>query len=122
MKDNYVKLAGFKPSDIKYMIIPETGRSVEQEMRSAATRMVGYIQEAIDAYYSSYSPVIYQRTGSLKSSVLMSDIGDVTYSGSKARVTITPNTWVWHSSWPAFCRGYAFSGLHLHLSNAFRLI
>ena len=114
MGDSPLKLAGFKPSDVKYFIVPETGRTVEEEMRSAATRMVDYIQEGINDYYASYSPVVYKRTHQLKYSVLYSDIGSVKYSSRKAMITIEPNYWIWHNSLPFGGRG--------HVSNVFKLI
>ena len=113
-KEDFVRLAGFKPSDVKNLIVPETGRTVDQELHAAANLMVRCIQDAIDDYYASYSPRIYQRTNQLKSAVLFSDIGSVTYNGSTAQITIDINNFRWHISLP-------FGG-RAHMSDAFQLI
>ena len=121
-KEDFVRLAGFKPSDVKNLIVPETGRTVDQELHAAANLMVRCIQDAIDDYYASYSPIVYQRTNQLKSAVLFSDIGSVTYNGSDAKITISINNFRWHPSWPFNCRGYGGSSVRVHMSDAFNLI
>ena len=83
--------------DIKKLRLPN-GRIFEQQMKYEAKRFLKILQEEIDDWYMSYSPVVYQRTYAMRDSIYAEDIVDIDTSGMQLTIKIKQTDAAMHKS------------------------
>lgn len=83
--------------DIKKLQLPN-GRTLEQQMKYEAKRFLKILQEEIDDWYMSYSPVVYQRTYAMMDSIYAEDYVDIDTSGTQLTVRLKQTDAAMHQS------------------------
>lgn len=83
--------------DIRKLRLPN-GRTFEQQMKYEAKRFLKILQEEIDEWYRSYSPVVYQRTYAMRDSLYAEDFVDIDSSGTQLTVKLKQTDEAMHKS------------------------
>jgi len=83
--------------DIRKLRLPN-GRTFEQQMKYEAKRFLKILQEEIDDWYMSYSPVVYQRTYAMRDSIYAEDYVDIDTSGMQLTIRIKQTDVAMHKS------------------------
>lgn len=83
--------------DIRKLRLPN-GRTFEQQMKYEAKRFLKILQEEIDEWYRSYSPVVYQRTYAMRDSIYAEDFVDIDSSGTQLTVKLKQTDEAMHKS------------------------
>lgn len=83
--------------DIRKLQLPN-GRTFEQQMKYEAKRFLKILQEEIDDWYMSYSPVAYQRTYAMGDSIYAEDYVDIDTSGMQLTIKIKQTDASMHES------------------------
>ena len=91
MKHGLIKI------DIRKLRLPN-GRTFEQQMKYEAKRFLKILQEEIDDWYMSYSPVVYQRTYAMRDSIYAEDVVDIDTSGMQLTIKIKQTDAAMHKS------------------------
>lgn len=91
MKHGLIKI------DIRKLQLPN-GRTFEQQMKYEAKRFLKILQEEIDEWYRSYSPVVYQRTYAMRDSLYAEDFVDIDSSGTQLTVKLKQTDEAMHKS------------------------
>lgn len=74
------------------------GKTLEQQMKYEAKRFLKILQEEIDDWYDSYSPVVYQRTYTMRNSIDVEDYVDIDFSDMQITVNIKQTSAAMHKS------------------------
>lgn len=74
------------------------GRTVEQQLRYEAKRFVWILQDEIDKWYRSYSPVEYQRTYHMQNCIYAEDYIEVDLNTNKLSIQIRFTDDAFHKS------------------------
>ena len=83
--------------DIRKLTLPN-GRTLEQQLQYEANRFLKILQEEIDNWYDSYSPVVYKRSYDMRDSIYVEDLVQVSVSGDKMQIKINYDDRAFHQS------------------------
>lgn len=83
--------------DIRKLTLPN-GRTLEQQLQYEANRFLKILQEEIDNWYDSYSPVVYKRSYDMRNSIYVEDLAQVSVSGDKLQIKINYDDRAFHQS------------------------
>lgn len=83
--------------DIRKLTLPN-GRTLEQQLQYEANRFLKILQEEIDNWYDSYSPVVYKRSYDMRNSIYVEDLVQVSVSGDKLQIKINYDDRAFHQS------------------------
>lgn len=83
--------------DIRKLTLPN-GRTLEQQLQYEANRFLKILQEEIDNWYDSYSPVVYKRSYDMRNSIYVEDLVQVSVSGDKMQIKINYDDRAFHQS------------------------
>lgn len=83
--------------DIRKLTLPN-GRTLEQQLQYEANRFLKILQEEIDNWYDSYSPVVYKRSYDMRNSIYVEDLVQVSVSGDKIQIKINYDDRAFHQS------------------------
>ena len=81
--------------DIRKLTLPN-GRTLEQQLQYEANRFLKILQEEIDNWYDSYSPVVYKRSYDMRDSIYVEDLVQVSVSGDKMQIKINYDDRAFH--------------------------
>lgn len=59
--------------DLRKLVLP-TGNTIEKQLKVEADRFLKILQEEINAWYFSYTPIIYNRTYNMRDSISVDDV------------------------------------------------
>ena len=83
--------------DFRKLKLPN-GNTLVEEFEKEAERFVDILQEEIEAWYDSYSPTVYSRTGAMGQSINAADMVSADISGLKLTVHINYSNLAFHPS------------------------
>lgn len=83
--------------DIRKLTLPN-GRTLEQQLQYEANRFLKILQEEIDNWYDTYSPVVYKRSYDMRNSIYVEDLVQVSVSGDKMQIKINYDDRAFHQS------------------------
>lgn len=83
--------------DFRKLKLPN-GNTLVEEFKKEADRFVDILQEEIEAWYDSYSPTVYSRTGSMGQSINVADMVSANIDGMKLTVNINYSDSAFHPS------------------------
>lgn len=83
--------------DIRKLTLPN-GRTLEQQLQYEADRFLKILQEEINNWYDSYSPVVYIRSYDMLNSIYVEDLVQVSVSGDKLQIKINYDNSAFHQS------------------------
>lgn len=83
--------------DIRKLTLPN-GRTLEQQLQYEADRFLKILQEEINNWYDSYSPVVYKRSYDMRNSIYVEDLVQVSVSGDKLQIKINYDNSAFHQS------------------------
>lgn len=83
--------------DIRKLTLPN-GRTLEQQLQYEADRFLKILQEEINNWYDSYSPVVYKRSYDMRNSIYVEDLVQVSASGDKLQIKINYDNSAFHQS------------------------
>lgn len=83
--------------DIRKLTLPN-GRTLEQQLQYEADRFLKILQEEINNWYDSYSPVVYKRSYDMRNSIYVEDLVQVSVSGDKMQIKINYDDRTFHQS------------------------
>lgn len=75
-----------------------SGKTYEQILYSEGLRLKDCIQNRLNLYLASYHPVMYERTGGLKSSLAVDDVADIKVNGKTININVVFNENAYHNS------------------------
>ena len=88
------KTLGF---DLRKLVLP-TGNTIEKQLKVEADRFLKILQEEIDAWYLSYTPIIYNRTYNMRDSISVDDVVRVYPSKNQLVIDIVYSDDAFHKS------------------------
>lgn len=83
--------------DIRKLVLP-TGNTIEKQLKVEADRFLKILQEEIDAWYFSYTPMIYDRTYNMRDSIRVDDVVRVYPSKNQLVIDIVYSDDAFHKS------------------------
>lgn len=83
--------------DIRKLVLP-TGNTIEKQLKVEADRFLKILQEEIDAWYFSYTPIIYNRTYNMRDSISVDDVVRVYPSKNQLVIDIVYSDDAFHKS------------------------
>ena len=83
--------------DIRKLVLP-TGNTIEKQLKVEADRFLKILQEEIDAWYFSYTPMIYNRTYNMRDSIRVDDVVRVYPSKNQLVIDIVYSDDAFHKS------------------------
>lgn len=86
-----------KKVDVKKLKHP-SGKTYEQILHSEGLRLKSCIQNRLNLYLASYHPVMYDRTGNLKSSLTVDSVADIKVKGKTISINVIFNENAYHNS------------------------
>lgn len=75
-----------------------TGNTIEKQLKVEADRFLKILQEEIDAWYLSYTPIIYNRTYNMRDSISVDDVVRVYPSKNQLVIDIVYSDDAFHKS------------------------
>ena len=83
--------------DLRKLVLP-TGNTIEKQLKAEADRFLKILQEEIDAWYLSYTPIIYNRTYNMRDSISVDDVVRVYPSKNQLVIDIVYSDDAFHKS------------------------
>ena len=83
--------------DLRKLVLP-TGNTIEKQLKVEADRFLKILQEEIDAWYLSYTPIIYNRTYNMRDSISVDDVVRVYPSKNQLVIDIVYSDDAFHKS------------------------
>lgn len=83
--------------DLRKLVLP-TGNTIEKQLKVEADRFLKILQEEIDAWYLSYTPIIYNRTYNMRDSISDDDVVRVYPSKNQLVIDIVYSDDAFHKS------------------------
>lgn len=83
--------------DLRKLVLP-TGNTIEKQLKVEADRFLKILQEEIDAWYLSYTPIIYNRTYNMRHSISVDDVVRVYPSKNQLVIDIVYSDDAFHKS------------------------
>jgi len=83
--------------DLRKLVLP-TGNTIEKQLKVEADRFLKILQQEIDAWYLSYTPIIYNRTYNMRDSISVDDVVRVYPSKNQLVIDIVYSDDAFHKS------------------------
>lgn len=83
--------------DLRKLVLP-TGNTIEKQLKVEADRFLKILQEEIDAWYLSYTPIIYNRIYNMRDSISVDDVVRVYPSKNQLVIDIVYSDDAFHKS------------------------
>lgn len=83
--------------DLRKLVL-STGNTIEKQLKVEADRFLKILQEEIDAWYLSYTPIIYNRTYNMRDSISVDDVVRVYPSKNQLVIDIVYSDDAFHKS------------------------
>ena len=90
--DRIVMIIDYKKLKLK------NGNTVERQLQIEAQRFKNILQKNIDDWYSSYSPVMYQRSYNMQNSIFADDVVSISSAGGKLTISVKYTDQAFHES------------------------